>query len=302
MQQPIGELVEVVQAVAQIRVGLPHQLGAGVALNALDGGFGRETRDHGFPQPPQPAAVMREHAERLQHLAMLARTRDIALVDQLVDRFTQCPDRLFEARHLAVDVFRHEAGHHDARLVQHGMSQPDAVGHHRPFQGQMLPQHRRSRHHRLQFTSGDHLGEQHGGRLERFHLLFGVETTGAVLHHEDPERIAAAQDRYAEKREIDLLSGLGLVREGRMRLRIGQRQGLGAGRDEADQPLSLAHRGLVDGLPIEPLGGIEFEAPVGVEHVDRADLGHHVESDLNHDLVEPSLRGDRLRHDLAKTT
>ncbi len=302
VQQPVGEFVEVVEPVAQVGVGLAHQLGAGVALHALDGGFGREARDHGFPQPAQPAAVMREHPERLQHLAMFSGPRDIALVDQLIDRLPKRPDRLLETRHFAVDVFRHEAGHDDTRFVQHGMSQSDAVRHNRPFQGQVLPQDCWSRHHRLQLTPGDHLRDQHGGRLQRLHLLLGIKATGPVLDHEDPKRVAAAQDRHAEEREIDLFTGFGLVGKGRVTLGIGQRQGLGAGRDEADQPLSLAHRGLVDGFPVEPLGRVELEASVGVKHVDRANLGHHVEGDLDHDLVEPRLRGDRLRHDLAKTT
>ncbi|GJD71510.1 hypothetical protein MMMDOFMJ_4471 [Methylobacterium gnaphalii] len=41
-QQPVGEVVEIVQAVAQIGVGLAQHPRAVVGLDALDGGFGRE--------------------------------------------------------------------------------------------------------------------------------------------------------------------------------------------------------------------------------------------------------------------
>ncbi len=51
---------------------------------------------------------------------------------------------------------------------------------------------------------------------------------------------------------------------------------------------------------LQTFGGIEFEDPVGMQDIDRAHLGHHVGRDLRHDLVEPGLRADRLRHDLAQ--
>jgi len=57
---------------------------------------------------------------------------------------------------------------------------------------------------------------------------------------------------------------------------------------------------VVDGLAVEALRGIEFETTVGMQHVDRADFGHHVEGDLHDDLVEPCLSPDRLGHDFAQ--
>ena len=49
---------------------------------------------------------------------------------------------------------------------------------------------------RLQLARGDHLGEQHGRGLEDFDLLVDVEAARLVLHDENAERVAAAQDRH----------------------------------------------------------------------------------------------------------
>ena len=85
-----------------------------------------------------------------------------------------------------------------------------------------------------------------------------------------------------------------------MRLRVGQVDRVRLAGDEADQALVRAHHGLVDGLPVQTLGGVELERAVDAQHVDRAHLRHHVGGDQHHDLVEAFLRADRLRHDFAE--
>ena len=74
--QPVGEIVEVVQPLAQIGIGGAQHAGAGVGLHALDAGFGGEAGHHRLAQPVQPALVMREHAVGFEHLAMLAAVGD----------------------------------------------------------------------------------------------------------------------------------------------------------------------------------------------------------------------------------
>ena len=56
----------------------------------------------------------------------------------------------------------------------------------------------------------------------------------------------------------------------------------------------------MDRLAVQTLGGVELEIAVGAQHIDRADLGHHVGGDMDDDPVQPRLRAHRLRHDLAK--
>ena len=71
-------------------------------------------------------------------------------------------------------------------------------------------------------------------------------------------------------------------------------------RDQADQAFVRPQHGLVDGLALQALGGVQLERAVDAQHVDGADLRHHVGGDQHHDLVEAFLRADRFRHHLAK--
>ncbi len=153
---------------------------------------------------------------------------------------------------------------------------------------------------RRQFARGDHLRQHHGGGLQRLDLFLRIGPPRPVLHHQHAERIAGAQDRHAEERVVDFLAGLRPIGEGRMRLRVGQVDGVRLARDEADEAFVGAHHGAVDGFPVEALGGVEFKRAVDPQHVDGAHLRHHVGGDQHHDLVEAFLRADRLRHDFAE--
>ena len=126
------------------------------------------------------------------------------------------------------DVVGDDLRHRDARLVHDDMAEAEAVGDAEPLQ-----RHRTANGDRralgrdaLQFARGDHLGEQHRRRLQRLDLLLGIGAPRPVLHDQHADRRAAAQDRHAEEGLIDLLAGLRLVGEGRMVLRVGQRERL----------------------------------------------------------------------------
>ena len=93
---------------------------------------------------------------------------------------------------------------------------------------------------RLQFAGGDHFGQQHRRGLERLDFLFRIGAAGAVLHDENAERIAAAQDGHAEEGLIDFLAGFRPIGEGRMSLGVGERQRLGLFGDQADQAFARA--------------------------------------------------------------
>ena len=85
MQQTVGKIVEIMQPLAYIGLGLPLQFGARVVLHALDRGFGRQSSRHRLAQPAQPAPVMREEPECFQHIAMFAWTH-VATFDQKIER------------------------------------------------------------------------------------------------------------------------------------------------------------------------------------------------------------------------
>ena len=84
--QAVRQVVEIVEMIAQVGIGLAQHARARVGLHALDGGFRRQARFHRLVQFVQPAAVMREHAVRLEHVAVLARPRDAFLFQHHVDR------------------------------------------------------------------------------------------------------------------------------------------------------------------------------------------------------------------------
>ncbi len=85
-----------------------------------------------------------------------------------------------------------------------------------------------------------------------------------------------------------------------MVLRFRQVDRVRLARDQADEAFVRAQHGLVHRRLVETFGGVEFERAVHAQHVDRADLGHHVGGDQHHDLVQAFLRADLLRHHFAE--
>ena len=126
-EQPVGEVVEIVQPLAQQRIGLALQAGAGVALHLLDGGLGREPVADRLVHAAHPAAVMGEHAIGLEDVAMLALDADIVARQHVVDEQAQAGDRLVEALGLLLGVLGEKRGDDDARLVQDDVTEADAV-------------------------------------------------------------------------------------------------------------------------------------------------------------------------------
>ena len=151
-----------------------------------------------------------------------------------------------------------------------------------------------------ELARGDHLGEHHRGGLQRLLFLLGIGAPRPVLHHQHAERVAGAQHRHAEEGVVDLFAGLRPVGEGRVVLGLREVDRVGLAGDQADQAFVRAQHGLVDGLLVEAFGGVQLERAVHAQHVDGADLRHHVGGDQHHDLVQAFLRADLLRHHLAK--
>ena len=300
-QQAVGEVVEIVQAIAQVRIALAHHPRAVVGLHALDRGLRGEARDHGLAHPAQPALVMGEHADGLQHLARFTGPDLVAALDQGVDGRAHRLDRRLQPCDLGLDILGDQGLHHDARLVQHHMAEADAVGEHDAARADGAACRgsgigRQS----LQLARGDHLREHHRGGLERLDLLVGIDAVGLVLDGEHAERVAGAQQRHAEEGVIGLLARLRTVGEGRVRLRVGERERLGRLRDQADEAFVGAHAREMHRLAVQAFGGEQFEGVVVAQHVDRADLGDDVGGDDHDDAVQARLGADRLRHSLAE--
>ena len=165
----------------------------------------------------------------------------------------------------------------EAHALQPQRQQADAFG------------RRGSRRAATRSPLGDQLGQHHGDGLQRLDLVLGVVARRAVLHHQHAEHPAAAQDRHAHQRVVDLLAGLRPIGEVGMALRVGERQRPGCGGDVADQALADPQPGAVHRLGLQALGGEQLEHLAGAHDVGRADLGHHVGGDDADDLVEPLL-------------
>ena len=95
--QAVGEIVEVVQALAQIRIGLAQHAGAVVGLHALDRGLRREAGRHRLVHLVGPAAIVGEHAVGFEHLAMLAGVGDLAPLQHHVEIGAQRVERRVDA-------------------------------------------------------------------------------------------------------------------------------------------------------------------------------------------------------------
>ncbi len=102
--QPVGEIVEIVQPLAQIRIGGAQHARAGVGLHALDAGFGGEAGADRLAHALQPAAVMREHAVGFEHVLVLAAVGDLAALQHHVDVRAHRVDRVVEPLQFARDV------------------------------------------------------------------------------------------------------------------------------------------------------------------------------------------------------
>ena len=132
VQQAVGEIVEIVQAVPQIRVGLAQHPGAVVGLHALDRGFRGEAGADSLAHAPEPALVVGEHPESLQDLPVLAMMGDVAALDQLVDGGTDLADRLLEALEFGFKILGDQVFEHDPGFVQHHVTKANAFRQDRP--------------------------------------------------------------------------------------------------------------------------------------------------------------------------
>jgi hypothetical protein len=71
-QQAVGQVVDIVQTVAQARIGQAQHPRARVVAHALHRGLGGEPGEQRLVETPPPTMIVRKHAECFQHLAMLA--------------------------------------------------------------------------------------------------------------------------------------------------------------------------------------------------------------------------------------
>ena len=252
--------------------------GAHVALHLLDRRFGGEAVADGLFQPSHPAAIVGEHAVGFEHGTMLALEGDVASRQHVVDRQAQRAQRVVEPAHFGLAVLVEQIGDDDARLVQHDVAEttpslndrPLKVD--RPAEVEFEPRPRQPR----QIAGSDHFGDHHRRCFHRLDLVVAIVPLGAVLHDQHAERAAGPQHRHAEEGVVALFAGLRQVGECRVLLRVRQIERPRAGCDRADQALPELAAGPGARTRVQAFGSIEFEHAIGAQHIERADLGHHV--------------------------
>ena len=297
-QQPVGEILQVTQPLADIGIGRLAEPCANIVEAALHARLGGEARPDRFADALEPAAIVDEHAEGLEDLALLARLHVVRL-EHAVDILAHAVCGFFEALELQADILGDHLLDRDARLVQHGMPDRHARRQLHAVDAQRQQAEAVDLLHLVgadKVTGRDQLRQHHGDGLQRLDLFFVVVAARAVLHHQHAQHAAGPHDRHAGQRMVDLLARLRSVGVLWMALRVGQRQRPVMGGDVADQALADPQARAVHGRGIEALGGEQFEHFAGAQQVDRADLGNHLVGDQAHDLAQRVLDGVGTRH------
>ncbi len=295
LQQPVREVLDVGEPLAQIGIGnVAHSL-AQLARNALHGSLGRQPAADRLRDPAQPAGIGGEQPRRVQHVARGSALR--RALDQCIKPLAHGLGGPAQTQAFGVGVL----GQQPARVRR------DAPQHHRAdreagCEARALELARQGRTDPLLRAAGrpggdEHLRQQHRNRREQFHLVFGIEPRRPVLHREHAHRPPRAPHRDREQRGIGLLPGLGPVREGGMILRVRQVERLAGGGDQTDDPLAHPQPRPPDRARPQAHGRHQLQDVARPHRVDRAHFRHQLGSDQPHQFAE---RRRPARHRLAQ--
>ena len=291
-QQPVGQILEVVQPLADIGVARLGEAGAVLVAHPVHGGLGGQAVAHRLLKRPVPAPVVGEHAVGLQHLERGA-GQALAALQHGVEAGLQRREPQLQPRLLHRRIVGQQPFGRQRRLVQHHVAEGEPLG--EPLALQPFGAMRRQLHvsefvRAQQFAGGHGFGQHHGDGLDVLDLVLVVAALGAVLHHQHANRPTSPQQRRAEEGVIGVLARLGPIGEAGVRRRVRQADGLSQPRDFAHQAFARAQAGVVNGLGVQALGGEQLELARSPAQIDGADLGHHGAGDDPHHHVQPVLR------------
>ena len=299
-QQPVGQVIQIVQPLAQI--GVCHLLHAFARrrLFLFHRRLGAQAPGDVLLHALHPALGIGKHPVGFQHVQLFA-VAPRGGGQHLVHAHAQFLDRLAQAQCLFFGVVGHRVGDNHTRLVQ-----PDtALG------GAFLPAgapeyfgllvargHRRAFAHKgAQFG---HFGQHHGDHFQRIDLVRGIAARVLGLHHQHPQVVPQALDRNAAERGIDLLAGLRHEAKALFGGRIIRVDHTRRARHTAHQALTHAHPGLVHGVGAQTFGGAKLQCFAIAEQVDRTHFGAHRGGNQPGDPVQPFLPGGLLGQRIAQ--
>ena len=116
----VGEILQVAQPLADIGIGRLAEPCTHIVETTLHARLGGEARPDRFADALEPAAIVDEHAEGFQDLALLARLHVVRL-EHAVDILAHAMCGFLEALQLLADILGDHLLDRDARLVQHGV-------------------------------------------------------------------------------------------------------------------------------------------------------------------------------------
>ncbi len=301
-QQAVGQILEVVQPLADIGVAGLGEAGAVLVADPVNGRLGGQARAHRLLQRPVPAPVVGEHAIGLQHLQRGAAQLALAAFQHDVDAGLERRQGLGQTpflsdRIVGQQLFRRQRG---LVLDDHAIGQAlgellalqpfRAVGRHLDVAQFVLCQ---------QLARGDRLGQDHGDGLDVLDLFLVIATGSAVLDDQNPDGPAAAEQGRAEEGVEGIFARFRTIGEAGMGRGVRQADRLGQPGHLADQTLAGPQSGVVDGLRVQALGGEQLQLARGAAQIDGADLGHHGLGDDAHHHVQPILRRTAAGHGFA---
>ncbi len=302
LKQPVGEVLEVVDPLAQVRIGDLAHPRVNFVAHLLHGGLGGQAGVDGLADPAQPADVLGDHPVGLENVAVLAALADGGRTQHVVKRAVHVGDGLAQPVVLDPGILGDDPADGEPWLVKNGDAEREAAMQARAFQPRRRRRRRFDRNHGCTVgrnAVGHHFGENHGDGLQRLDFLVAILSPRRILHRQHADDPAAAQDRHPHQGVIDLLAGLRTIGKARVGSGVGQGQRALLGGDFADQALPDPQPRPVYGRGAKSLGREQFEHVPGATDVDRADLGPHVLGDDRDDPGETSLPVPLARHDVA---
>ncbi len=299
-QQAVRQIVQIVQARAQVGVGDLLHAGACGGLFLFDSGLGAQTAADVLLHPAHPAARIGEHAKGFQHVDLFA----VAARDSFqhpVHAHTQLFDRVVQALKLAVRVVGDGIGDHHARLVQPDMAFGAAfLPHGAGKDDRLLVARRQGRAFADKSAQLGHLGQHHGNHFQRINRIGGKFARLFGLHHQNAQLFAQPLDRHTKEGRINLFAGFGHVPEPAGRRGVGGVHDLAGAGHAANQAFAQPHPRLVHGFGVQTFGCTKLERVFIAEQVDRAHFGAHAVGGQVGDAVKPFLPGGLFGHQVAQ--
>jgi len=125
--EAVRQIIQIMQALTQVRISLPEHLSACIALNFLNSSFRRQTIADRFINLPDPATVIGKHPVSFQNLTVLTVLGKLTTGQHVVQRLTQTRDRFFKTLLFSVRVLSDQIGNDNTWLMQNNVAKANAV-------------------------------------------------------------------------------------------------------------------------------------------------------------------------------